>query len=50
LTWYIGTIGIMHAVVSRRRDDSGIAEASACSTVERCEYRTAFGSPVVPDV
>src|SRR6185436_14459545 len=49
LTWNIGTIG--HTVSpAPTPSPSGSAAASACSTVERCEYSTPLGWPVVPDV
>jgi hypothetical protein len=45
--WNIGTTGI-----TRSRSDTAAASATIapieCSTVERCEYTTPFGWPVVP--
>ncbi|MNT54544.1 hypothetical protein D3C72_1917140 [compost metagenome] len=48
-TWNMGTTG---STVSEARTFSalGMADAYACSTVERCEYRAPLGLPVVPDV
>ena len=49
LAWNIGTTG---STVSRcpRPSPSVISVASECSTVDRCEYTTPLGCPVVPDV
>src|SRR5437868_288948 len=47
LTWNIGTTG---STASRelRFSESGKLEPRLCNTVERCEYRTPLGLPVVP--
>ena len=49
LAWNSGTTG---SIVSRALVPSAseLFAISACSTLERCEYNTPFGSPVVPDV
>ena len=47
LAWNIGTTGIT-ASEARRPIASGTRTPSECSTVERCEYTTPFGRPVVP--
>ena len=47
LAWNIGTTGI---ATSRTREAErvGRVHAIVCSTVERCEYTTPLGLPVVP--
>ena len=47
LAWNIGTTGIT-ASAARRPIASGLSTPSECSTVERCEYTTPLGRPVVP--
>jgi len=47
--WNMGTMGIA-ASEARRPIASGLSTPRECSTVERCEYSTPFGLPVVPDV
>ncbi|MGY4486336.1 hypothetical protein ACVWWR_005527 [Bradyrhizobium sp. LM3.2] len=49
LAWKSGTTGSMvsEALVPSA---STLFAISACSTLERCEYSTPLGSPVVPDV
>src|SRR5271170_4299551 len=49
LAWNIGTTGRTEssAVTVRHADVLAIVE---CRRFERCEYRTPFGFPVVPDV
>ena len=47
LTWNIGTTGITESVWLIPRPSDWLAP-SAWRTVERCEYRTPFGFPVVP--
>ena len=49
LTWNMGTTGNT-ASRAEMFIASGIAEANECKTVERCEYKTPLGLPVVPDV
>jgi hypothetical protein len=47
LAWNIGTTGI---ATSRTESPNafGAFTAMVCSTVERCEYTTPLGLPVVP--
>ena len=45
--WNIGTIGSTVSR-SRRPSESAWLASSEWSTVERCEYTTPFGKPVVP--
>jgi hypothetical protein len=49
LTWNIGTTS---SAVSARDTArlSTVHAPNACNTVDRCEYSTPFGWPVVPDV
>src|ERR1700681_97904 len=49
LAWNIGTTGI---TTSRQEIPNMSVQAVtiACSTLERCEYTTPFGLPVVPEV
>ena len=47
LTWNIGTTGMTESRSLIPRPSDWLAP-SACRTVERCEYRTPFGLPVVP--
>ena len=49
LAWNSGTTGsIVSAALAPR--ESPVLAISACSTLERCEYNTPLGSPVVPEV
>src|SRR5882762_1720817 len=49
LAWNKGTTGsIVSAALAP--SESPLLAISACKTLERCEYRTPLGSPVVPDV
>ena len=49
LAWNSGTTG---SIVSPALapSESPVLAISACSTLERCEYNTPLGSPVVPEV
>ena len=47
LTWNIGTTG-SNTSVRATFNESGSATTSVCKIVERCEYTTPFGRPVVP--
>src|SRR3954463_2121122 len=47
LAWNIGTIGRMRSARLTERV-SAKQLPSECSTLERCEYRTPLGLPVVP--
>ena len=49
LAWNIGTTG---SIMSREETPmaSGVAAIIECSTLERCEYSTPLGLPVVPEV
>ncbi len=49
LAWNIGTTSssVVPLLMSNVSRDS---DSIACSTVERCEYSTPFGFPVVPEV
>ena len=47
LAWNMGTIGRIRSA-ELAPIDSAMPAPMACSTVERCEYRTPFGLPVVP--
>ena len=49
LAWNSGTTGsIVSAAFAP--SESPVLAISACSTLERCEYNTPLGSPVVPEV
>ena len=48
LTWNMGTAGMI-ASAAEMFSMSGVIAAQACSTVERCEYSTPLGLPVVPE-
>ncbi len=47
IAWNIGTTGITESA-SRTSIESGRAAPSVWRTIDRCEYRTPFGRPVVP--
>ena len=47
LAWNIGTTGIATSR-TERPNALGAFTAMVCSTVERCEYTTPLGLPVVP--
>ena len=47
LAWNIGTTGMTESV-SRMPIASVVQTISECRTVERCEYTTPLGRPVVP--
>jgi len=49
LTWNIGVTSRL-TVFSLSATESGSASAMAWRKIERCEYRTPFGMPVVPEV
>src|SRR4030081_440728 len=49
LAWNSGTTGsIVSAALGPR--ETPLLGMSACSTLERCEYKTPLGLPVVPEV
>ena len=50
LAWNIGTTGRMTSNSIATSMASGIAAIIECRTLERCEYTTPLGLPVVPDV
>jgi hypothetical protein len=47
LTWNIGTTGMTESSALSPSPSAWLAPIE-CRTVERCEYRTPFGRPVVP--
>ena len=47
IAWNIGTTGITESA-SRMPIESGSAAPRVWRTIERCEYSTPFGRPVVP--
>ena len=49
LTWNIGTTGITVSI-AEYPITSRVFEAKLCNKVERCEYSTPLGLPVVPEV
>ena len=49
LAWNSGTTGSMVSLALAPSESPELA-ISACSTLERCEYSTPLGSPVVPEV
>ena len=49
LAWNIGTAS-RSVMPELTLNVSGAHSISECSTVERCEYSTPLGLPVVPDV
>ena len=49
LAWNSGTTGSMVSLAEVPSASFELA-ISACSTLERCEYSTPLGSPVVPEV
>src|SRR5579871_1948070 len=49
LAWNSGTTGSIVSL-AQAPSESPVLAISACSTLERCEYNTPLGSPVVPDV
>ena len=49
LAWNIGVTGSITSL-PRKSQQSAMQPTSVCSTVERCEYTTPLGRPVVPDV
>ena len=49
LAWNSGTTGSMVSS-ALAPSESPLLAISACSTLERCEYSTPLGSPVVPEV
>src|ERR1700758_5407107 len=48
LAWNSGTTGSMVSPAPAP-SESPVLAISACMTLERCEYSTPFGSPVVPE-
>ncbi len=48
LAWNIGTTGSTQSRWDRPRPSAVIPTVIECSTVERCEYTTPLGLPVVP--
>src|SRR5580693_6124217 len=49
LAWNSGTTGSIVSPAPAPRE-SPVLAIKACSTLDRCEYNTPLGSPVVPDV
>src|ERR1700760_3658521 len=49
LAWNSGTTGSMVSL-AQAPSESPVFAIRACMTLERCEYNTPLGSPVVPDV
>ena len=49
LAWNSGTTGSMVSL-AEVPSASFVLAMKECSTLERCEYSTPFGSPVVPEV
>src|SRR4030081_801131 len=49
LAWNNGTTGSIVSLAFAP-SESPVLAISACSTLERCEYNTPLGSPVVPEV
>src|SRR5580700_4269373 len=49
LAWNSGTTGSMVSPAPAP-SESPVLAISACMTLDRCEYSTPFGSPVVPEV
>jgi len=49
LAWNMGVTGNTTSVPRRPQKSPRLA-TSVCSTVERCEYTTPLGCPVVPEV